>query len=319
MFINQTMLESLKQYRIAHINSDFPAEYPYPGDEARGTSDHDPNVATFKWDPATVTFDPENPAVLQVSAPGGSLNAGALTLIVSVTVASGDINNAGLTVTLSPLAGGSSYTLNCIPTDVSGLTKTFSCTNPLAIPVATYDVIATVTGDYYYGEGYDGFTVYDPSLGFATGGGWFYWPDTADQSTGYPGDKTNFGFVMKYNKGGTSPKGSLLVVRHMADGTIARLKSNSLTGLAIQKINGCGIATFSGKATYMEWISGAYVNTGGNLFSSYASDCNEPGSGVDSFWIRSIGQLVLATPAGTNALIVEGGNIFVPHTIGKSK
>jgi predicted extracellular nuclease len=45
MFVNPTMLGDLTQIRIAHINSDFPADYP--GDVARGTSDHDPNVATF--------------------------------------------------------------------------------------------------------------------------------------------------------------------------------------------------------------------------------------------------------------------------------
>jgi predicted extracellular nuclease len=45
MYVNQTMLTDLQQYRIAHINSDFPADYP--GDVARGTSDHDPNVAVF--------------------------------------------------------------------------------------------------------------------------------------------------------------------------------------------------------------------------------------------------------------------------------
>jgi predicted extracellular nuclease len=45
MFVNQTMLADLNQFRIAHINSDFPADYPT--DVARGSSDHDPNVATF--------------------------------------------------------------------------------------------------------------------------------------------------------------------------------------------------------------------------------------------------------------------------------
>jgi predicted extracellular nuclease len=45
IFVNQTMLADLDQFRIAHVNSDFPADYP--GDVARGTSDHDPNVATF--------------------------------------------------------------------------------------------------------------------------------------------------------------------------------------------------------------------------------------------------------------------------------
>ena len=45
MFVNQPMRAALQQFRIAHINSDFPADYP--DDVARGTSDHDPNVATF--------------------------------------------------------------------------------------------------------------------------------------------------------------------------------------------------------------------------------------------------------------------------------
>ena len=52
MFVNQPMLADLQQFRIAHINSDFPADYP--GDVARGTSDHDPNVASF------VINDPPN-------------------------------------------------------------------------------------------------------------------------------------------------------------------------------------------------------------------------------------------------------------------
>ncbi|OGN72169.1 MAG: hypothetical protein A2X25_00450 [Chloroflexi bacterium GWB2_49_20] len=45
IFVNQVMRTDLQQVRIAHINSDFPADYP--DDVARGTSDHDPNAATF--------------------------------------------------------------------------------------------------------------------------------------------------------------------------------------------------------------------------------------------------------------------------------
>ena len=51
MFVNQPMLADLNQIRIAHINSDFPADYP--GDVARGTSDHDPVVAGFSLTPPT--------------------------------------------------------------------------------------------------------------------------------------------------------------------------------------------------------------------------------------------------------------------------
>jgi hypothetical protein len=51
MFVNSPLLANLQQFRIAHINSDFPAEFT--GDVARGTSDHDPNVANFLFN----TFD----------------------------------------------------------------------------------------------------------------------------------------------------------------------------------------------------------------------------------------------------------------------
>jgi hypothetical protein len=52
MFVNQPVLADLEQFRSAHINSDFPADYP--GDVARGTSDHDPQVATLS-DTVTLT------------------------------------------------------------------------------------------------------------------------------------------------------------------------------------------------------------------------------------------------------------------------
>ena len=54
-------------------------------------------------------------------------------------------------------------------------------------------------------------TVYDPSLGFATGGGWFPWPETSD--------KTNIGFTMKYGRNGSRVKGNLLVIRHLPGST----------------------------------------------------------------------------------------------------
>jgi uncharacterized protein len=47
VFVNQPMLAHLKDVRTAHINSDFPADYP--GDVARGTSDHDPTAVRFVY------------------------------------------------------------------------------------------------------------------------------------------------------------------------------------------------------------------------------------------------------------------------------
>jgi len=51
MFVSQPMLAELQQVHVAHINSDFAADYP--DDVARGTSDHDPSVATF-----TINYPP---------------------------------------------------------------------------------------------------------------------------------------------------------------------------------------------------------------------------------------------------------------------
>jgi uncharacterized repeat protein (TIGR01451 family) len=45
LFVNQEMFMDLQQYRIAHINCDFPADYP--GDGPRGIGAYDPNMATF--------------------------------------------------------------------------------------------------------------------------------------------------------------------------------------------------------------------------------------------------------------------------------
>ena len=45
IFVTPSVLADLVQVRIAHINSDFPADYD--GDGPRGTSDHDPNIARY--------------------------------------------------------------------------------------------------------------------------------------------------------------------------------------------------------------------------------------------------------------------------------
>ena len=264
---------------------------------------------------ATITFDATNPAALQVSAPGGVLNAGLLSLKVAVTetspdlalstAAAGDLNNAVLAVSLTPIGGGSAVTLSCSSVVTgSGYSqvKTFTCTNSAGLSVNTYEVSAALTDNYFSGSSMDAFTVYDPSLGFATGGGTIL----------LSGDKVNVGFVMRYNKGGTSLQGNLIAIRHFADGTIARMKSNSLGALALTD-NGCGVASFTGKATYTHWDGIQYVTTGNNAFTIYSEDCNNPGTGIDKFWMSAAGSLNMPGPVSTNKTPLTGGNIAVPH------
>jgi hypothetical protein len=281
-----------------------------------GDSNGTASLTVTKED-ATITFDPTNLAAMQVSTPGGSLNAGLLSLkvlvtekvpdLAALTAAAGDLNNAVLGVSLTPIGGGSAIALSCGSGVVTGTgysqVKTYTCTNSGALSVNTYEVNAALTDNYFSGSGVDAFTVYDPSLGFATGGGTIL----------LGGDKVNFGLVMKYNKSGTSLQGSLLAIRHLPDGTISKLKSNSLGALALTD-NGCGVASFNGKATYTYWDGVQYVTTGNNSFTVYAEDCNNPGSGIDSFWLSGPGTLNIPGPVSTNKKGLTGGNIAVPHT-----
>ena len=145
-----------------------------------------------------------------------------------------------------------------------------------------------VTGDYYGGD-YEGvLTIYDPSLGFTTGGGWFYWPGSPNQDTGYLGDKTNFGFNMKYNKKGANPQGSVLMIRHLQDGRIIRLKSNSVTGLSLGEVTSVpmGWASITGKSTFFDPLLGMTQPAGNYPFILYVEDRDEPGTGIDRVWVQ---------------------------------
>jgi hypothetical protein len=184
------------------------------------------------------------------------------------------------------------------------------------VPVNTYVIAASVGGGYYTGAGEDVLTVYDPSLGFTTGGGWFYWPGTTD--------RTNFGYTMKYNKKATKVQGSLLLIRHLPDGSIYRLKSNALEGLALGDEGTYGWATFSGKATYLG--QGMIEAEGNHTFIAYVEDHGQPGAGVDRFWFEVqdkdgavVSDLSMDPAAADNAETIDGGNIVVPHRPKKGK
>jgi hypothetical protein len=182
------------------------------------------------------------------------------------------------------------------------------------VPVNAYHVQATVVGGYYVsGLAEDVLVIFDPSLGFTTGGGWFTWPGTTD--------KTNFGFNVKYQKD-KGVHGHLLLMRHHPDGSFYGLKAKGLFGLAIGEFDAgdatVGWASFVGKAAYVEpgWASPIDDHT----FIIYVEDWNEPGSGHDQVWLEvrdGDGSVILAMsmdlPAIDNTVTLSGGNIVVPH------
>lgn len=308
-------------------------------------------VVTAKWDnldspinpttsltiireDAAMTFESadtsRNPSAVKVAMAGGV--SGNFTLEVHVAQANdgcpgniGLINTSNVSMSLTPVgAGGSTITQtgSSISTDASGIRiVTFNFNN---VPVNTYDVSVNLNSNYYLADPIESVvTVYDPSLGFTTGGGWFYWPNTANSSTGYLGDKTNFGYTMQYGKNGANLKGGLIMIRHMRNGDIYRIKSNALDagtltlGTTTLPI---GWASFSGKCNYTSIISDVATTVGNIPFKVYAEDRNEPGTLSDRFWIQISGypSLSLADTAANNALSINGGNFVVPHTPAKT-
>jgi hypothetical protein len=276
---------------------------------------------------AIVAFDGSNPVGVPVD---GSGDSEPFTLRVGVqeagesgaAMAPGDINLAGVSITLVPVGPGSPVTAACVsigpvtPYEY-GATLTLDC-DFSGVPVNTYTAGAAVSGGYYTGTGEDVLVVYDPDLGFSTGGGRFDWPDT--------GDRTNFGYTMKYSKRGSNVKGTLLLIRHLPDGSKYRIKSNALYGLALGRAGGSepyGWASFSGKATYL--APGMIEAEGNHEFTAYVEDRGQPGAGADRFWLQVrdkdgnlIAELSLSPDARTNAIPLSAGNIVVPYAGGGS-
>jgi hypothetical protein len=174
-----------------------------------------------------------------------------------------------------------------------GGTLTASCTFA-SVAVNVYDVHIAIGGSFYQGSTDTVLAVYDPSLGFTTGGG----------TVTHNGVKANFGFTAKYLPSGQI-QGNLLYIEHRATGDVI-LKSNALGSLSIVT-NSATSATgiLLGKAT---------LNGVGNYsFQAVATDNGEPGTS-DTFGLQ------VKDPSGAvvadltfSPLLLDGGNIQVPH------
>jgi hypothetical protein len=148
MFINQAMLTDLKEFRIAHINSDFPADYT--GDVARGTSDHDPNVAAFIInDPPTAyaggpyTVNEGNSVTL--TATGTDPEGQPLTYAWDLDN-NGTFETPGQSVSFTGVDGPATLTVNVQVTDNGGLKAVASATVTVVniAPTATFNAPASV-------------------------------------------------------------------------------------------------------------------------------------------------------------------------------
>jgi hypothetical protein len=196
------------------------------------------SMLTVTKEDATVVPSATNPSTVQVNAPGGT--AGPITLQGVVQQAPdgslGDINKAVVTVTLLPAVSGG-VRIICPVTNTNG-TLSAICSN---VPVEAYTIEWNVGGNYFQGPQVNSvLAVYDPSLGFVTGGG----------SVNNNGVAADFAISVKYLKNGTL-NGGITYVEHRASGDVnvstVTLSSMSLVGTTAIII---GQSTVSGMPGY---------------------------------------------------------------------
>jgi hypothetical protein len=229
--------------------------------------------------------------------------------------APGDIGNVtSLAATLNGVASNANYNGTCSAGAVSGsgygATKAFSCVfsgGPFQVDAYTLNVSVDAGNNYYTGSYDDVLSVYDPNLGFVTGGGKFI--DPSD------GARVSFGLSFTYTgKGKTGFRGGWVVVKHHEDGSECRVKSNQMNAPAVVG----NTATLSGKSNYSCVDAfGQTTASAGNLSSlGYVEDNGTSGVGQDKFWISAFGELLMPAPASANAAVLTGGNIQVPQPQG---
>lgn len=273
-----------------------------------------------------VDFHGGNPVAVQVAVPDG--DSGPFELMVRVREMlpdtgtdplPGDIDLTDISMELAPVGSGGRVPGTCVVDGVYDVGynayKRVTCSFD-DVQVNTYVIEVSDSGGYYGSYGEDVLVIYDPSLGFTTGGGTFEWPET--------GEETSFAYTMEYNKKGKNLQGSLLLIRHLPDGSFYRVKSNALYGLALgQDPTGAEMfdwASFSGKATYKDsqWDEAQ----GNHEFRVYVEDWDvngENGADPDRVWIEILDKdgvrieiLSMEEPASLNTVPISEGEIVVP-------
>ncbi len=154
---------------------------------------------------------------------------------------------------------------------------------------------------------------------FITGGGYLMLANSAGHKAGDAGSKNNFGFNVKYNRGGTNLQGkiNIIVRRTESDGLhVYQIKGNVMTSLAVQP--GPGTATFNGKASIQDVTNPlAPIPVEGNATLQVTMDDNgEPGAsdtiGV-TVWNKSGGLWFASQWNGARTVeqLLDGGNLVV--------
>jgi hypothetical protein len=162
-------------------------------------------------------------------------------------------------------------------------------------------------------------TVSKPLSNFITGGGYIVLSKSAGQLAGDAGTKTNFGFNVKYNKGGKNLQGNInIIFRRIESGVlhVYQIKGNSLTALTVDPST--NKATFFCKANLRDITDPLNpITIAGNSALKVTMDDNgEPGKsdtiGI-TYWNQAGGLWFSSSWSGTDTTeqLLSGGNLVV--------
>lgn len=244
------------------------------------------NTLAVSQEDASVSFPGSNPFSVQVNSAGGK--AGPITFCADVAEvadgSAGDISNATVSFTFTPVIGGSAPTQSAVTYSGGGGGTLRACTVLSNVAVNVYDVIVTV-GNYYTGSGSSYFAVVDPSLGKIIG----------DGTVINNGNNASFSISVQYDKNNLA-KGTVQYTESRPSGAV-KVEMNSIQSLSIVG----NTAIFIGNGT----INGA----GNYTIRVTAVDNGEPGKN-DKYGLRVSTQNNAVVPDLTFApATITGGNI----------
>ncbi len=267
----------------------------------------------------------------------------------------GDIRNATVTFVNRDASNATLCTapvllVNSSDTKTGSVTCTF--TGAVDNTGSKQYTVGIVVGGYYTDGGVNGnssdntvVTLSQVGAGMITGGGYTAMQNSAGTIAGDRGTKNNFGFNVKYNKGGTNLQGNIntIVRRKESDGIqhVYQIKGNSMTSLATSQgtynattntwswLSGCPNgatatspckAQFNGKANIQDVTNplASFTVTGNNSLQFTMTDYGTPGSsdtiGI-TLWNGSGGNWFstnwVGNPPATVEQLLGGGDLVV--------
>jgi hypothetical protein len=298
----------------------------FPGDDCYLPSFNDENSFTIEKENARITYT----GALFVSTASTTSGKAKVTLAVTVQDITaydpasdpypGDISKATVTFCDDGTSIATVPIALVRPDDTKTGTATYLWDVDIGnIDSEEYTISITVNG-YYTASETVVVTVSKPlSTNFITGGGYIILSDSAGKYAGDAGTHANFGFNVKYNKGGKNLQGSVNVVfRLTLNGTLRtyQIKGNALTSLQVNVAT--GKATLFCKANLKDITDpfNPIPIEGNGILKLTMVDKGEPGRSDSigiTYWDNSGALWFSSNWNGTMTVeqLLKGGNLVV--------